>query len=223
MHYYHLTSFTLVLIMHRRIFVQSLNTLSPLWLDETENGDLFDTSDQDIFENLDNGDSPLPAANPLDFLSGKSDSCNNFPSFRRIRVRNDAFCINDQSVPGDDDNPPLDLNEILAPARGELKTQEQIVNFICPAATFQGILDIPVCGHAGDFGVTSVTPPAGLFASLLNNFRLYHVTYATLSKLILVLLFNVLRCHTGRSKEKAKKVLESPTNPCNAISDSILL
>lgn len=196
---YRFSFLTLIsIITHAKIFVQALDILSPVRLDQPENENLFDTPDQNIFENLDNDDLTLSAENlPDDFLlSGKSGgSCDNeFQSFRRYRVRSDDFCSNnnDQSVPGNGDNNPLiDFNQILAPPREGFKTQEQIVNFICPAATFQGVLDIPVCGHAGDFGVTEVTTPpsAQLFASILSNFGLYHVTYATLCKPILFGLF----------------------------------
>ena len=207
MHYYRFIVFTFVLITHGKILGQALDILFPVPLDETETEDLFDTPDQDIFESLDNDGLTLPAETPLDFLSSKSDSCTKFQSFRRIRVRSDDLCNDDQSIPGSSDNPLLDFNQILGPAREGFKTQEQIVNFICPAATFQGILDIPVCGHAGDFGVTQITPPAQFFASILSNFRLYHVTYATLCKLIFVCCSMCCVTIQNRLRGKAKRIL----------------
>ena len=171
---------------NRKNCAQAWDNLFDVTSNENENEDFFSTPDDDIFENLDISDLTLPAEGPLDLLAGKSDGCNNFQAFGRIRVRSDGFCDNDQSFSTNDDDPLIDLNQILARPREGFKTQEAIVNFFCPAEAFQGILDIPVCTFAENWGATPVTTPVPFFASIFSKFSLYHITYAVISKLILV-------------------------------------
>ena len=193
MHCYRLIPLTFVLMADRKIFAQESDFFLDVPLIGTENDDLFDAPVQDIFGNLDDGDwtlPVLPAESSFDFLVGSFDSCDNVQPFGRIRARSDDFCIDDQSVP-EESGPRLNVDEIFAPLRKGLRTQEDVVNYICPSWAFRGILNVPVCTETGDLSATPIDSNSinGLISSQVPQFALFDVEFAYLRKLILVMVF----------------------------------